>query len=41
MAILTEKEFKGIIWRDVSIQKMANNQFVLILICEEKSQAKN
>lgn len=40
MAALTEKEIKGIIWRDISVQKMANGQFVLILICEEKEQAK-
>jgi hypothetical protein len=40
MAILKENEIKGKIWRDISIQKMANGQFVLILICEEKDQAK-
>lgn len=38
--MLTEKEIVGILWRDISIQKMANDRFVLILICKQKDQAK-
>ncbi|MEO6254709.1 MAG: hypothetical protein ABIO79_15460 [Ferruginibacter sp.] len=36
---ITEDDLKGLLWRDISIQKLENGETVLILVCETAEQS--